>query len=149
MSRNTIGIAILGLVLVAALALPVSAAKADGNAYGKAGRIESGLKDELWAVHMQYRLQVYDTRVEGANKAVSVLAKYGCPTTDVDATVTAIENERTPLSDALKARDRAALKEVNQELARLWKQFREQFRASVKACSGQPGSGETTAEAEL
>ena len=151
MSKNTIGIALLGIVLMAALALPASAAQANGN--GKAMKIDSGLKDDLWAVHMKYRLEVYDTHVEGANAAVGVLEQHGCPTGDLTATMTAIGKERTPLSDALEARDRVALKDVNQELAKLWKQFREQFRASVKACSGQAtGSAtpvETTEAADL
>jgi hypothetical protein len=151
MSRNTIGIALVGLLIVAAIALPASAAQANGNgnAYGKAGKIDSGLKDDLWAVHAKYRLQVYDTHVEGANEAVGVLESHGCPTEELADTVTAIGNERTPLSDALTNRDREALRDVNQELAKLWKQFREQVRESVRACSGEPVSVKTTAGAEL
>ena len=152
MSRNTIAVALLGFVLVAAIALPASAAQADGNGLGKAGKIDSGLKNDLWGVYGKYRLQVYDTRVEGANEAVSVLGSHGCPTTDLAATVTAIGNERTALGNALTNKDRTALKELNQEIVKLWKQFREQARESVKACSRQAGtvnSGETTAAAGL
>jgi len=155
MSGNAIGIALLGLVLVAALALPASAAQANGNgnAYGKAGKMDSGLKSDLWAVHAQYRLQVFDTRVQGADAVVTVLGNHGCPTTDLSATVTSIGNERSALSTALTSQDRQALKSVNQDLVKLWKQFAEETRASVKACSGQTSGSvtpdETTAAAEL
>jgi hypothetical protein len=149
MSRNAIGIAILGLVLVAALALPVSAAKADGKAAGKAGMIDSGLKNDLWDVYGKYRIQIYDLRVEGANEGIGVLGDHGCPTGDLEATMTGIEGERDPLEKALENHDRAALKEVNQELAKLWKQFREQFTESIRTCTGQPGSVKTTADAEV
>ena len=154
MTRNTIGLAILGLVLIAALVLPASAAQVNGNgnAYGNAGKIDTGLKDDLWAVYGQYRLQVYDTRVQGANAVVTVLGNHGCPTTDLTATVASIENERSPLSTALTDKDRTALRTVNQDLVKLWKQFAKQARASVKGCSTQAGNaapGGNQAAAEL
>ena len=133
MSKNSILMAILGLVLVAAIALPVSAAQANGN-----GKIDPQLKSDLWNTYGQYRLQVYDTRVQGANAIVTVLGNHGCPTGDLTATVTAIGNERTALSDALTNHDRTALQGVNQQLVSLWKQFRDQAKASIKACSAQP-----------
>ena len=138
MSRNIIGIAILGLVLVAALALPVSAAQGNGNAYGKAGRIDSGLKSDLWGIQAKYRLQVYDLHVAAANDVVSVLGSHGCQTGDLSATATAIGNERTALSDAITNQDRKALQTVNQDLVKLWQQFREQAKASIQSCSAQP-----------
>lgn len=138
MSRNSIAMAILGLVLVAAIALPVSAAQANGNAVGQAGKIDPQLKSDLWNVYGKYRLQVYDTRVQGANEAVTVLGSHGCPTGDLTTIVTAIGNERTALSDALTNHDRTALQGVNQQLVSLWKQFRDQAKASIQACSAQP-----------
>ena len=148
MSPKTIGIAILGLVLVAALALPASAAATgNGNALGKAAKIDPALKSDLWTTYAKYRLQVYDTRVEGANAVVSVLDSHGCPTTDLSATATAIGDERTALSDALTNQDRKALQTVNQDLVKLWTQFREQAKASIKACSAQPGASATTTDA--
>lgn len=135
---KTITMAILGLVLVAALALPVSAAKE--NAPEKAVKIDDGLKNDLWNVYGEYRLRIYDTRVEGANAAVGVLGDHGCPTEEVAATVDGIEGQRTHLAGALENHDRKALKTVNQELAKLWKQFRTQMRESIKTCSGGAGS---------
>jgi hypothetical protein len=149
MSRNTIAMAVLGLVLVAALALPVSAAKAEGKATGKAAMIDSGLKNDLWDVYGKYRIQIYDLRVEGANEGIGVLAKYGCPTGDLEVTMTDIEEQRDPLEKALENHDGKALQEVNQVLAKLWKQFREQFKESIRTCFGQPVGVKTTAEAEL
>jgi len=150
MSRNIIGIAILGLVLVAALALPASAAAANGNgngnAYGKVGKIDPALKSDLWTTYAKYRLQVYDTRVEGANAIVSVLGNHGCPTSDLSATATAIGDERSALSDALTNQDRKALQTVNQDLVKLWTQFRDQAKASIKACSAQPGASTSTTD---
>ncbi len=145
MSTKTIGIAILGIVLVAALALPVSAAATDGN--GQAGQINPGLKNDLWNTYAKYRLQIYNTRVDGANEIISDLGNYGCPTSDLQATVTAIANEGSALQDALTNHDRNALKTVNQQLTSLWQQFRQQARASIKSCPVQPvttNSGTTT-----
>ena len=136
MSTKTIGIAILGIVLVAALALPVSAAATDGN--GQAGQINPGLKNDLWNTYAKYRLQIYNTRVDGANEIISDLGNYGCPTSDLQATVTAIANEGSALQDALTNHDRNALKTVNQQLTSLWQQFRQQARASIKSCTVQP-----------
>ena len=136
MSTKTIGIAILGLVVVAALALPVSAVATSGNS--QAGQINSGLKDSLWNTYATYRFQVYSTRVKGANEIVSDLGQYNCPTSDLQATATAIGDEGSALQQALNAHDRKALQTVNQDLAKLWKEFRQQARASVKACSVQP-----------
>jgi len=136
MSTKTIGIAILSLIVVAALALPVSAAATDGNS--QAGQINSGLKDSLWNTYAKYRIQIYTTRVAGANEIITDLGNYGCPVSDLQTTVTAIENEQTPLQDALNSHSWKALKPVNQDLAKLWKEFRQQARASVKACSVQP-----------
>ena len=152
MSGNTIGIAILGLILVTALALPVSAAQADGNGLGKAVKIDSGLKNDLWNAYGENRLRVYDARVEGASAAVTVLGNHGCPTGDITATVTAIGNERTALSEALTNHDRKAPQGVNQQLVGLWKQFRGQAKASIRACSVQPVTANpqvSTAAAEL
>ena len=154
MTHNIIGLAILGLVLIAALVLPASAAQVNGNgnAYGNAEKIDTGLKNDLWAVHAQYRLQVFDTHIEGANAVVKVLGDHGCSTTDVAATVASIGNERDALSTALDDRDRTALQTVNQDLVKLWKQFAEETRASVKACSVHPvttGSEDTSAAAGL
>ena len=140
MSRNTIATAILALILVAAIALPVSAAQGTANAAGQAGKIDPQLKSDLWNTYGKYRLQIYDTRVQGANEVVGVLGNHGCPTGDLTTTVTAIGNERTALSDALTNHDRKALQGVNQQLVSLWKQFREQAKASIKGCSAQPVS---------
>jgi len=151
MSTRNIGIAILGLVIVAALALPASAA-ATSNGNGQAGQINSGLKDSLWNTYAKYRLQIYNTRVDGANEIISDLGNYGCPTSDLQTTVTAIANEGSALQDALTNHDRDALKTVNQDLVKLWQQFRQQARASIKACSVQPvttNSATTTSGAGL
>ena len=79
MSRNTIATAILALILVAAIALPVSAAQGTANAAGQAGKIDPQLKSDLWNTYGQYRLQVYDTRVQGANAIVTSSATTGAP----------------------------------------------------------------------
>jgi len=139
MSGKTFGIALLGLVIIAVLALPVSAAATDGNGQaGQAIKIDSGLKNDLWNTYGKYRLQIYDTRVDGANEIVSDLGRYGCPTGSLQATITSIGNEKDPLADALKNHDRKSLRTVNQDLVELWKQFREQVKDSIKSCSVQP-----------
>ncbi|HVN66718.1 MAG TPA: hypothetical protein VMT31_08915 [Methanomicrobiales archaeon] len=132
MSRNTIAMALLGLVFIAALALPVSAAQADGNTAGKASKIDPQLKNALWANHQEYRLRQFDLNVQRADSVITILDKYGIDTTKPQATLTTISGQRADLEKALEGRDRDSLKTINANLMSLWKQFAQEVRESVK-----------------
>ncbi|HTY51644.1 MAG TPA: hypothetical protein VMB35_00440 [Methanomicrobiales archaeon] len=131
MSRNIIATAILGLVIVAALALPASAAQADGNAAGKAA-VDPQLKADLWANHHQYRLAHFDLNVQRANSIIGILDKYGIDTTQPQATLATISGERGALDTALTNQDRDALKTINQQLLSQWKQFAQEVKQSIR-----------------
>jgi len=131
MSRTIIATAILGLVIVAALALPASAAQANGNAAGKAA-IDPQLKADLWDNHHQYRLEHFDLNVQRATSVIGILDKYGIDTAKPEATLATISGEREALDTALASQDREALKTINQELLSLWKQFAQEVKESIK-----------------
>ena len=133
MSKSTIAMAVLGLFLVAALALPVSAAPANGNAAGKAVKIDPQLKEDLWANHVQYRLQHYDLNVQRAQGVITILDKYGIDTTKPEATLATISAQRSALETALTNKDRDALKTINANLLSLWKQFAQEVKESIKS----------------
>jgi hypothetical protein len=123
------------LCLAVLLAVPASAAQeAKQNTAQKP--IDSGLGKDLWDVYAEYRLQIFDLRIKGAGEAIGVLEDHGCSTGSLQATLDSITGEREPLSDALKGHDRKALQKVNQDLAKLWKEFREEAKESIRECSG-------------
>jgi hypothetical protein len=122
-------LAVAALVCLAAvLALPVAALP---NAAEKAA-IDPGLKDELWTIHTQHRLDRFDSNVEAARKAVAALEKSGYETSGLSATVDAISGHRDALSAALEARDRQELRSINKELLSLWKEFRQEMKLLLR-----------------
>jgi len=143
MSGNIIATAILGLVIVAALALPASAAQANGNAAGKAA-IDPQLKADLWDNHHQYRLAHFDLNVQRANSIIGILDKYGIDTTRPQATLSTISGERGALDTALASQDRDALKTINEQLLTLWKQFAQEVKESIKDHYRGAKAGATT-----
>ena len=133
MSKSTIAMALLGLVLVAALVLPASAAQANGNAAGKAAKIDPQLKEDLWANHVQYRLQHFDLNIQRGESVIAILGKYGIDTTNPETTLATISGQRSALETALQNKDRDALKTINTNLASLWKQFAQEVKESIKS----------------
>ena len=146
MSANTIAMAFLGLVLVAALALPVSAAQADGNAAVRVAQIDPQLTADLWANHEQYRLAHFDLNIQRATSIIGILDKYGIDTTRPSATLATISDQRAALKTALDNKDRDALKTINANLLSLWKQFAKDVRDSIRAHyqAGHAGAGSGT-----
>jgi hypothetical protein len=116
--------------LVAALALPAAAL---APAAGTAGAgIDPGLKDELWNIHTQHRLDRFDGNVETAREAIAALERYGYETSGLSATVDAISGHRDALAAALEARDREELRNINIELVSLWMDFRQEAKQLLK-----------------
>lgn len=123
------------LCLVALLAMPVAAAK-EPQVNGAKKPVDTGLGKDLWDVYAEYRLQIFDLRVEGSGEAIEVLDEHGCSIEGLEATLDSIRDERGPLSDTLENHDRKALQQVNKDLVQLWKEFRKEAKESIRECSG-------------
>jgi hypothetical protein len=131
-----IGLVVLGLCLVGMLVMPVAAAP------GAAHQVKTNLtnpgvpqavKDDLWDVHMKYRLQQFDLNIQKATDVTGVLDKYQYDTTALKATLAEITAKRPALVAAVSATDKDALKVVNTELFRLWKEYGKTVRTVLKA----------------
>jgi hypothetical protein len=134
---RTFAMAALALCLVGMLVLPAAAAQAaSAGQAGKMGKVDPALKDDLWTVHRDYRLKIYDLHVEKAGAVITVLANHQCDVTGLNSILGEIEGQREPLKTALENKDRDALKTVNKELKDLWQEFRKGVRDSIRACSG-------------
>ena len=113
------------------LVLPAAAAPAGQGT--TANTVDQGLKDDLWASHIQYRLQEFDLHVQRATSVIAILDKYSIDTTQMQATLTTISSERAALDTALTNKDKEGLKTINSNLQSLWKQFGQEMKASIKA----------------
>ncbi|NTU99998.1 MAG: hypothetical protein HGA55_02610 [Methanoregulaceae archaeon] len=120
--------ALIGLVAV--LALP-AAALAPATGTDNAG-IDPGLKDELWTIHTQHRLDIFDGNVMAAGEAIGVIEKYGYDVTGLSATVDVIRGHRGALAAALEDRDREELRSINREIFSLWKDLRQETKELLK-----------------
>ena len=117
--------------LVAVLALPAAALATTATGTEKAG-IDPGLKDELWTIHTQHRLDRFDGNVVAARDAIAAMERYGYGTSGLSATIDAISGHRDGLAAALEARDREELRSINKELFSLWKDFRQETKQLLK-----------------
>lgn len=136
--RNFVAGALVALCLIGMLALPVSAAPlmTAGNA-ANAGTADPGLKDDLRANHMHYRLARFDMNVQQANGVIAILNTYGIKTTACQATLSTISGRRADLEGALQTQDHQKLKTVNDELKTLWKQFLQEVRDAIRSHYGK------------
>ena len=130
-----IGLTILGLCLVGMLVIPVAAAPGATHQV-KAAQTNSTLpqavKDDLWSVHLKYRLQQFDQNIQKATDIIGVLDKYQYDTTALKATLAEITAKRPALESAVSAKDKNALKTVNLELVNLWKEFGKTTKSVLK-----------------
>jgi hypothetical protein len=141
--------AALALCMVGMLVLPTAAVStASGEQAGKMGKVDPALKGDLWAVHKDYRLKIYDLHVEKAGAVITVLENHQCDVTGLNTVLGEINSQRDPLKTALENRDRDALKTVNKELKDLWQEFRKGVRDSIRACSGTVTRDEPEDQAE-
>ena len=140
--------ALVAFCLIGMLALPASAAPATASVTpAKISTVDQGLKDDLWASHMQYRLARYDMNVEQANAVIGILGKYQIDTSSCQATLDSITAERADLQSALQSKDREKLKAVNGQLKTLWKQFLQEVKDAIKSHYGKGAAGTTAAGA--
>jgi hypothetical protein len=130
-----IGLVVLGLCLVGMLAMPVAAAPGAahlGTANLTKPAVPQAVKDDLWDVHMKYRLQQFDLNVQKATDGTGVLDRYQYNTTALKATLAGIIAKRPALDAAVSAKDKGALKIVNAELINLWKEYGKTVRTVLK-----------------
>jgi hypothetical protein len=138
---------VLVLCIIGMLVLPAAAAPSGQAATGKGTTIDQGLKDDLWANHQHYRLEIFDMNINRAGSVITILNKYGVDTTSARNTLSTITGKRPALEAALSARDREGLKTVNADLMTLWKQFRTDIREAIRAHYDIPastGAGQST-----
>jgi len=148
MKKNLLAGALVALCLIGMLALPVSAAPTTTSGTpAKVSAVDQGLKDDLWANHMQYRLARYDMNVEQAGAVIAILQKYNIDVSSCQATLDSIRAERADLQSALQSKDREKLKAVNEQLKTLWKQFLQEVKDAIKSHYGKGTAGTTAAGA--
>lgn len=146
--KNLLAGAIVALCIIGILALPASAEQSTTTTLGtgaKLNNMDQGLKDDLWANHMQYRLARYDMNVEKAGAVIGILQKYSIDPSDCSATLDNIKAGRTDLQSALQSRDREKLKAVNEQLKTLWKQFLNEVRDTIRSHYGKGAAGSVAA----
>lgn len=130
--RSLLGMGAL-LCLFAILAVPASASVNGAGITGSASnQIDPGLKDELWNIHVQHRLDIFNRNVQAADDAMEALEEYGYETSELSTILADISGKEGALTGALNARDREALREVNAELLHLWKDYRFEMRQLLK-----------------
>jgi len=133
MTRRPLLIAGLLFCLVGLLALPAAASAAGGKLAGLGeGAIDPGLKDELWNIHAQHRLNDYEYHIEAAGDTIEALERYGYDTDDMSATLSEISAMHDTLETALNERDREELKSINTDLRHLWKEYFQELRQLLK-----------------
>ena len=147
MNTNTIfkGVFVV-FCLFGILVLPAAAAPAGQGT--TAHTVDQGLKDDLWANHQQYRLQLFDMNVQRATSVIGILNKYGIDTTACTSTLSTISGKRSALETALANKDREGVKIINDDLRTLWQQFRTEMRDAIGDHYGKKAAG-TTATANL
>jgi hypothetical protein len=133
---------LLACCLVGVLVLPAAAAS---SGQGTASTIDQGLKNDLWNSQMQYRMQTFDANVQHANEVISILGQYGIDTTQMQATLSSISDERSALQSAFASQDRSALMTVNSQLLTLWKQYLQEMRTAVRDHYVQASTGTSAA----
>ncbi|MDD1671541.1 MAG: hypothetical protein LUO82_00885 [Methanomicrobiales archaeon] len=127
---------LIGLCLLTIIVTPVAATPQENTGKGKEQMISEGLKSDLWNIHKNYRMQFFQLRVERANAINQTLAEHGCDVGSLETAVQQIEDHEDSLRQALKDKDRRELREINQELVQLWREFRKGVRESVRTCRG-------------
>lgn len=128
--RMLLGAAAL-ICLICILVVPVAAVPSGTGPAGSAS-IDPGLKEELWTVHAEHRLDSFDRNIEAAGDAIAALDAYAYDTTKLSGILDSISAQRSVLSAALDGRDRDALKDVNSGLRQLWKDYRYELRQLLK-----------------
>lgn len=125
--------AFLAFCLIGMLVLPAAAAPPGQGTNANANVIDSGLKNDLWDNHHQYRLREFDMHVERATSVIGILDKYSIDTSQMQGTLATISSKRSTLETVLTNKDMEGLKTINADLFSLWKQFRAEMRESTRA----------------
>ncbi len=137
-----IGILFAGLCLAAFLITPVAAAPKDnvpvGGNYAKVGAINENLKEDLWTIYADTRLQVFDLHVEEGQSISSTLEAYEYDTSALDDILGDMPAMRTELSTALDSHDQKAIQSVNKDIRTSWKDFFKGMRRLLRGDTGIP-----------
>jgi hypothetical protein len=123
--------ACLTLCLIGLMTLPVMAANGGAGQNAKAS-VDPDLISDLWNSHEHYRLAHFDLNVQHANDVIGILENYSIDGTPLEETLATISAKRPELQAALGNRDRQALKNVNNELKGLWREFVKETRDAIR-----------------
>jgi hypothetical protein len=136
------GILLAGLCLATFLIAPVAAVPKEkipaGPANLKAGTINESLKEDLWAIHADYRMKNFVLQLEQGQQIISALHSYGYEAGDLESSLADIESLETNLSDALVSQNRSALKQVDKDIRSTWKDFYKSLRSLIRDDPGIP-----------
>ena len=131
-----------GLCLATFLIAPVAAVPREkisaSPAYLKPGVINESLKEELWAIHADYRMKIFEIQLEQGQQIISVLDGYGYETGNLETSLGDIERVETNLSDTLETQNRSALKQVDKDIRSTWKDFFKSLRSLIRGDPGIP-----------
>jgi hypothetical protein len=131
MTRRSLSCIAALLCLLGIIVAPVAAVASAREPAGSDSP-DPGLKEELWAIHAEHRLETFDRNVETAGDTLAALDSYDYDTTELSGILDSIRGVRGALSAALVARDRDALSDVNFELRQLWRDYRHELRQLLK-----------------
>ena len=107
MNRRSLQDITLIVLCLAVLTAAPCAARQDANQAGlnpvKSDRINESLKNELWNLHTEYQLKIFDLRMEQGQRIVTAIGSHGYNTSSLDQTLDKILNHRQELSVALQS----------------------------------------------
>lgn len=89
------------------------------------------LKEELWQIHAEYRLGIFDLRLNRTDRILDALDRHGYNTASARELLEEIEAKRPQLADALVKRDTRVLREVNRELAGIWRELGKSLKSAI------------------
>jgi hypothetical protein len=108
------------------------------SAYLQAGPINESLKEDLWAIHGDFRMKNFALQLEQGQRISLALHSYGYETGDLESSLTDIESLGTNLSDALDSQNRSTLKQVDKDIRSAWKVFFASLRSLIRSDPGIP-----------
>lgn len=144
MNRRSLQDITLIVLCLAVLTAAPCAARQDANQAGlnpvKSDRINESLKNELWNLHTEYQLKIFDLHMEQGQRIVTAIGSHGYNTSSLDQTLDKILNHRQTLSVALDARDHDDERSADRSIRHEWKEFFQSMKNLIRMDTGLHGS---------
>lgn len=132
-ARRITGI-LIAFCLLATIVTPAIAVSNENGRWKNGGTINEGMKNDLWNLHIKYRILFFQLRQERAEAMIDVLEDHGCDVGTLPTDLQEIEAYEKKLEDALNDHDWKGLRTINHELKDLWKDFRKEVKESIRTC---------------